>query len=382
MRILYRNLDPSYGNNANYFVDMLGSYCKRFPEDEMTILCPESSTLTELGYLSNCNVETIGKRIPREFYLLGAGDLAMGRLNRKRPFDVYWTNNVGLYLRTKVPTVLSVNNAFQVMPKVDAPHPRSRLRVSLLRALFRRSLRLATAVFVQAPMMKEYTQRIPGCPKRVLLIPKAVDSGQDGSGPELAARIAERLEGAGSAAKLLYVATGNPHKNHKVLAAMMEEFRQKGSPVRLVVTLNGEQWRELAGAGADSLVASGHVILLGWVHRDELKALYEACDLCVMPSLLESLSSAHLEAMHWKRPQVAADLPYAHSLCGDAALYANPNEPSAWRRQVERLLADAQLQQALMKKGTQRDAIFPGNWTEMAERIREALVAIVADPSR
>ena len=65
-----------------------------------------------------------------------------------------------------------------------------------------------------------------------------------------------------------------------------------------------------------------------------------------MPSHLESLSSAHLEAMQWGRPQITADLPYARDLCGPAALYVPVDDWNAWRREIERLRDDEPLRAA------------------------------------
>ena len=101
-----------------------------------------------------------------------------------------------------------------------------------------------------------------------------------------------------------------------------------------------------------------------------------------MPSLLESLSSAHIEAMYWKRPQIVADLPYAHDLCGDSALYAPPHDSSAWLSQVERLLADAPLREELVTRGVERLSAFPESWEVMADGIRAVLATAVAERGR
>jgi len=89
------------------------------------------------------------------------------------------------------------------------------------------------------------------------------------------------------------------------------------------------------------------------------------------------LSSAHVEAMYWKRPQIVADLPYAHDLCRDAALYADPKKAESWCDQVEKLLADPELQHALIARGTARIKDFPSSWTEMAEAVRPVFLSVL-----
>jgi len=372
MRILFRHLDPGQGGAVSSMVKMLEAYCLRFPQDQLTVMCAAASPLAGLARLPNCDAELVGQKVPREAHLLGLADLVVRRLHRHRHFDIFWPVNMGLYFPGGPRQIMTLNNAHQVYPEDPAvPHPSSRLRVWMMRALFRRSLRLSAAVIVQT---------ISGCPELVAVVPKAVvDAGSD-THADPSPRIAGLLAQAADAAKLVYVATDFSHKNHKVLASIMNEFRRRGVPITLVLTISAKQWVKLAGSEAASLVESGHVIPLGWVNKDELQGLYQACDVSIMPSLIESLSSTHIEAMQWQCPQVTSDLPYAHDLCHEAALYAAPHDPAAWCSQIERLLHDRALRQQLILCGTERVKNFPPNWTAMAEAIRSVFEAVIAAP--
>ena len=95
-----------------------------------------------------------------------------------------------------------------------------------------------------------------------------------------------------------------------------------------------------------------------------------------MPSLLESLSSAHLEAMAWGKPQVVSDLPYAHDLCGSAAIYVDPNSPSDWAREIERVGKDSALVNRLVIHGKERIKKFPSTWSDSAKMVREFFMSI------
>jgi glycosyltransferase involved in cell wall biosynthesis len=383
MHILVWYPEPGNSGATSSEFKLVEAYCRLFPDDELTVLCAPGSPLAELGSMRNCRIERVGRYVPREAYLLGTLDLVLWRRHCRDRFDVFWSTNTGNYFHHRVPQVLFVKNAFQVYSReIITLHPASAIRVLLLRWFFRRSLRLSSAVMAETPLMGRYLKKISGCPARVVVVPKAVVADGDNSERPMSERIARLLEGTDGVAKLLYVAASYPHKNHKVLAGMMDQFRQKGAVVRLVVTISTEEWQRVAGPDAGSLVESGHVIPLGWVDKEELGSLYKACDLCVMPSLLESLSSANIEAMYWKRPQIAADLPYSHDLCGDSALYASPHEPTDWRDQVERLLEDVPLRELLVTKGVARLSDFPKNWEMMAERVREVLAGVVANPDK
>ncbi len=381
MRILFRHLDPRQGGAVSSLVKMLEAYCLRFPQDQLTVMCTAASPLAGLARLPNCDAALVGQKIPREAHLLGLANFVVRRLHRSRHFDIFWPVNMGPYWRGVPLQVMTVNNPHQVYPVNPAvPHPSSPLRVWMMRALFRRSLRLSAAAIVLTDLMRSLIQAIPGCPELVAVVPKTVvDAGSD-TRADPSPRIAGLLARAADSVKLVYVATVVPHKNHKVLVPVMQEFRRQGLPITLFLTISAEQWVQFAGPEAASLVESGHVIPLGWVDKDELQGLYQACDASVMPSLTESLSSTHIEAMHWQCPQVTSDLPYAHDLCREAALYATPGDPAAWCAQIERLLDDSELRRQLVLRGLERIKDFPLSWTAMAEAIRPVFEAASARP--
>jgi glycosyltransferase involved in cell wall biosynthesis len=379
MRILFRHLDPGQGGAVSSMMKMLEGYCRRFPEDVITVMCTAGSPLRNLGKLPNCDVALVGQSVPREAHLLGLADIVVRRIHRRRQFDIFWPVNMGLYFPGGPTQVITLNNTHQVCPVDPAvPHPGSPLRVWMLRALFRRSLRLSAAVIVQTDLMRSLVQAIPGCPELVAVVPKAVAGAGPNTHADPSPRIASRLARAADSAKLVYVATAVPHKNHKILAPVMCEFRRRGLSVTLVLTISAQQWTQFAGPEAASLVESGHVIPLGWVDKDELQGLYQACDASVMPSLAESLSSTHIEAMYWQCPQLTSDLPFAHDICHDAALYAPPGNPAAWCGQIERLLGDSGLRRQLVLRGVERVKDFPASWTEMAEAIRSVFETAIA----
>ena len=372
MRILFRLLD-SGGGGVTSWIKLLEAYCQRFPHDRLTIMCVPQSSLRELGRFENCEIRTTPSRVPRELYRLYWALSGVAALVRKEPLDVMLCVSLGAYRQTRVPQVLFMNDAYQVYPAGLAKlHPRSSLFVAVLRFCFRLSLRSSRAVVTQTPFMAACVRQVRGCPETVAVVPKAVVSEGD-YGKPLAEAIAANIGRLNGAVKLLYVATKIPHKNHRTLAGMMEILRKEEWPVRLIVTLEPGEWKALTGTVGQDLVASGHVLTIGWVPKDQLEGLYRACDLCVMPSLIESLSSAHIEAMHWGRPQVAADLPYARDLCEDAALYADPYDVAEWAQQVQRIVFDPGLRAKLVAAGARRVQCFPRSWTEMCERLRLVL---------
>jgi glycosyltransferase involved in cell wall biosynthesis len=378
MKILFRHLDPGASGAVSSICKLLEAYCGRFPGDILTVMCARESPMASLHRIQNATVEFVPSGPAREVHRLVWAGHGIRRQLSGASYDVVWCLNVGPYIKTTVPQILSIHNAYQVYPPSFARHhPGSRARVAALRWFFRKSLRCADAAIVQTGLMRKYLKAIDGCPPRVEVLPKAVISSKDDAGQPLSPGLERAIRSTFGGVTALYVAASTPHKNHRLLAAMMEICRRRGISARLVVTLDAEQWSGAGGHSAESLVRSGHVIPAGWVPESQLRQLYTSVDCCVMPSLLESLSSAHLEAMQWRRPQIVADLPYARDLCGDAALYTDPYDPRQWVVKLELLRNDSALRDHLVSRGVERLKDFPATWNEMAERLRLVLADVV-----
>jgi glycosyltransferase involved in cell wall biosynthesis len=372
------------GGGLSNLTVLLRTMAQHHPEDSIEIVTSPSAKFHALQDIPNIRVRRVRVTGVQEIDRMLLGIRILPRVLGAGKADVLWSVNLGPYVRTKVPSVLSVNNAYQVYPwKVSRYHPGSRVRVAILRWFFRRSLRLADAVIVQTPVMGEYVREIAGAPARVHVAPKAVEREGDIQREPLPEALAQVLEaGLGRGAfTFLYVSTWMPHKNHITLLRAFSELAQRKIPVRLVLTVTEREILATGWAGAAALLESGYVVATGWVEKVFLRSLYDACDACLMPSHLESLSSAHLEAMQWGRPQITADLRYARDLCGPAALYVHADDWNAWAREIERLQDDKRRQRELVTAGYTQMSRYPASWAEAAEAVHRVLESAARDSS-
>jgi len=360
---------------------LLQAISLKYPHDHIDIICSSSSNLHSLARLPNLAVLSYGgkrhKELDRAF--LGFGGLRS--IARERHADVIWSLNLGSYVHTHVPQVLSVHNPHQVYPwEVTRYHPRSPLNVATLRWFFRKSLCMSDGVIVQTPIMAEYIRKISGAPKRIEVVPKAVENTDDVTPESLPIDIQKKLEdGLGrNAFTFLYVSTYTPHKNHKTLIEAFELLAQEGVNVRVIFTIGFDELVACGGRKAHKLIESGHLLPVGWTGKAYLRSLYEACDACLMPSVLESLSSAHLEAMQWSKPQITSDLHYARDLCKDAAIYVTAEDPSAWSGKIKELILDAALREKLIEAGHDQMKHFPATWAEAAHKVHAFLEETIA----
>jgi glycosyltransferase involved in cell wall biosynthesis len=86
--------------------------------------------------------------------------------------------------------------------------------------------------------------------------------------------------------------------------------------------------------------AEGDVRFLGFVDQDILAELYSNCALFVLPSRLEGLSVALLEAMSYAAPVMVSDIPENTDVVGDAGYSFRAGDVDDLTAQLTRALAD------------------------------------------
>jgi len=379
MRVLFQYFSGGGGGMSNIIL-LLKTLSRLYPQDQYVVVCAPSSDLNSLSVLPNVEVIHYGGSRHKEVDRLLLGYFGLKQLVEKYHIDVAWSLNIGPYVKLKVPHVLSINNAYQVYPldEVAHFHPKSRFNLIFLRAFFQKSLRLSDAAILQTPLMKDYVQKIKGAPLSYV-VPKAVERDEDTLLEALPVEMSAILESTSADFTFLYVATCMPHKNYQLLIDVFDVLMRKSIRVRLVLTITADELKGL-GAKAQALMDAGYILPIGWVKKQYLKPLYLAADACLMPSLLESLSSAHLEAMQWGKPQIVADLPFSRDLCGDAAVYVPANNAELWVEKILALMSDETLREGLVHLGYERMALYPKTWDDVVVQIHRVLErSVVAD---
>lgn len=166
---------------------------------------------------------------------------------------------------------------------------------------------------------------------------------------------------SGAPLRLFFPASPYPHKNHRLLGRALSHGAD-------IATFDLTIARTATAADGDP-----RIVCHGTLGPDAMIARYRACDALVFPSLQESYGLPLVEAMFLGLPVLAADLPYAHALCGDGALYFDPHDPRALAAVAKRL-------RTLLDTGWRPDwtrqlAAIPRDWDEVARR----MLALFAD---
>lgn len=170
---------------------------------------------------------------------------------------------------------------------------------------------------------------------------------------------------------VIALASTQAHKNIGLLGRAFSDASLAG--LRLVL-VGGEGAEDFAARG---IAMPAGTIFAGRVSDGELRALYESALCLAFPSRTEGFGLPPLEAMLVGCPAVVAPCGALPEVCGDAALYAGPDDPAAWASEIARLAADAGWRDTRVACGRAHAARF--SWTAAAQRLLRAVSANLAD---
>lgn len=176
------------------------------------------------------------------------------------------------------------------------------------------------------------------------------------------------------------VTTSWPHKNlvallkaFNILKEKHKDFNRKLIIVGQTLSRNVEIERYIE---INRLLEKG-VIFLGYVSDEMIYYLYNHAAVFVFPSFYEGFGVPPLEAMKFGVPVVAAKAASMPEVCGDAALYADPNKPEEFADQVYRLLDDPQLSTEMIARGRRREKEY--SWPKFSNEVMEVYKQIGQD---
>jgi len=166
--------------------------------------------------------------------------------------------------------------------------------------------------------------------------------------------------------RLLFLASYYPHKNHRILVGLANLLRSSGNPysIHIYTTVapgRANRWllREIEQR-SESLTNLGHLSA-----SDVPRALATA-DAFFLPTLVETFGLVYLEAMASGCPILTSDLDFARWMCGDLALYFQPDDASSVLRVLEEFASSKDRMSYLAERARGRLVQFP-TWTQVAK---------------
>ena len=263
------------------------------------------------------------------------------KLARRHGCDVIVSlTNYGPIL-TPVPHIVFERNALLFSPihLSELPQPQQskmRLQRQLAIATMKRAQFVVTPSRAMAELIKSDCPSVREKDFRVLYHGFSANS----MNSPLNSAVSKLLDRPG--VKLLYPTHGAFHKGFPDLLRLLQELRRHFDYT--LFTTIGEESPALLAFVKHQLKFAGlqhNVVFTGQVPQSEMGGLYRRCDLMIYPSLLESFGYSMVEAMGHELPIVAADTPVNREICGTAAQYYDPNDPTAGANAVLSVLAAA-----------------------------------------
>ena len=163
---------------------------------------------------------------------------------------------------------------------------------------------------------------------------------------------------------ILFVGTREPRKNLNRLARAYAELPDRTRREFSLVLVGPRGWGE--GDTSARQKRDSRVIVLDYVETAKLAQIYNLATVFVYPSLYEGFGLPSLEAMACGCPVVVSRAGSLPEICADAACYVDPIDVQSIAEGIEKVVADEELRQSLIKKGRERAKLF--TWESTAEK--------------
>lgn len=285
---------------------------------------------------------------------------------KRRDIDLLHSLAFTSPLLNNVKTVVTVHDlAFYYYPETI-----SFVKKLYYRPVFKRSIKSAQRVItVSETVRKELIDAFRLIPESVISVPEAVsEEFLFVPSTEIIEKKCKKL--GVHKPYILTVGTLEPRKN---LLMLIEAFNLLKKEVNIPhkLTVAGKKgWLKLKDEKNKKLFDEANdIIFTGYIDQEDMPALYAGADFFLFPSLYEGFGLPLLEAFASGVPVITSDIPVHREVCGNAALFINPNDAVQWKEAILSLLDDSDTQNNLKEKGLQRVQEF--SWKKAAEKTLE-----------
>ena len=207
---------------------------------------------------------------------------------------------------------------------------RTRLALERLWVLFRWSS--VDEFIVQTPSMQRLVQALMKGKVPVSMVPFVADR------IDYFRRLQSQPSAKGSKVSFVYVASGEPHKNHQNLILAWELLAKEDLYPSLHLTLNRQLFPKLCGwIETQTMKHQLNIINEGGMSLESVFELYGKVDAMVYPSTFESFGLPLIEARQQGLPILASELDYVRDVV-DPEVSFDPSSPVSIARAIKRFM--------------------------------------------
>ncbi len=154
---------------------------------------------------------------------------------------------------------------------------------------------------------------------------------------------------------------------YKNFDGLLRAFAQVATPKRdVALAVAGSPFNDEEKKRIETLKISDLVEPMGYVAENHLAKLYRCSMALVYPSFYEGFGIPPLEAMGCQTLVIAARSSSLPEVCGDAALWFDPNQPDQLTQIMHSVLRGELDRQNLLQKGAARAQMF--NWQQTSQQ--------------
>jgi glycosyltransferase involved in cell wall biosynthesis len=242
------------------------------------------------------------------------------------------------------------------------------IKFAISRMVFRLNMRYASAFIVQTKLMKDaLIATYPAVSGKVHVISQPVPAWL------LKKKLirTRREVSTDDGLCLIYPAASYPHKNHKLLSVITRANADIWPVQRLVLTV---------GNDLNPAPTVPWIDCVGFLSAQQMIQAYSHTDALLFLSRDESYGFPLVEAMFVGLPIICPDLPYARILCGEQAIYFNPNHVASLKMAIETL--KLRLDAGWWPDWTKQLAVIPASWGEVADDMLRVALAVQRYPDK
>ncbi|MGE5108684.1 MAG: glycosyltransferase family 4 protein [Sphingobacteriales bacterium] len=170
----------------------------------------------------------------------------------------------------------------------------------------------------------------------------------------------------------IYVGSIHPRKNLLNLLKAFSIFKKRLKSNMQLIIAGRLAWKfDDFAEGLKTYKYRQDVKLLGYLPQQELVNLTGSAYALIYPSFFEGFGVPPLEAMNCGVPVIASSVSSIPEICGDAALFVNPESIEDIADKMMLLYKDEQLRSDLINKGTQQAKKY--SWDKTADLLWESI---------
>lgn len=367
MRILINCIAFQTAGTWTIGTNLIASLARIDRNNEYVVVAPAGAKYEELNG-NNVRVLTFNRR--RFYYLwrFWFEQFYIPLLCIKNKINIYLNlNNIPMKY-SPIPQILMFQQFNLITSNICNVPIKDKILFEISKALFRFGINSVSCLIVQTPivakcMLETYKFR----PDRI----KTIESGHEiNSNDNIIEekRIANLFNGQNI--NVVCLARYYPHKNLEMLLGVAKLIKKEKLPVKIFLTIEKghHPWAKKMLSNIIKYGLGDIIINLGYLNKAETITAYQRATIFVLPTLLECFGLTYLEAMCAGCPIATSDRDFSRYICGEAALYFNPDSAESILKAICQIGHNNGLREKLIKEGYSRLKNKFNNWDEVAKK--------------